>query len=129
MHLIYLIPYYTKWHYTEGFKDLFRNWKNFISFTLYFFSLGLLFKTWFAPFGRLNEEYQREFDAEVFFETLVANTMMRLVGFTLRTIVIVIGLLVLLLVIVFGPVVLALWTLAPFIVLSLFAFGALNLLP
>jgi len=128
MHLLYLIPFYAKWHYTEGFKDLFRNWKNLIVFILHFFSLGLLVRTWLAPFGRLDEEYQKRFEAEAFFETLVANTLMRGVGFVLRTLVIVVGLLALLLVMALGPVALVLWALAPFIVLSLFIFGVTNLL-
>ena len=127
MYLLYLIPFYVRWHYTEGFRDLSRNWKGFISFTLHFFSIRLLFRTWFAPFGRLNEEYKKGFDTEAFFETLVVNTLMRVVGFVLRTFVIVIGLLVLFLVIILGPIVLMLWALAPFIILSLFTFGIVNL--
>ena len=128
MYLPYLIPFYARWHYTEGIKDLFRNWKSFIAFVLHFFSLGLLVKTWFAPFGRLDDEYKREFDAEAFFETLVANTLMRLVGFVLRTFVIVMGLVVLLVVVVLGPITFVLWLLAPFIILSLFGLGVANLL-
>ena len=128
MHLLYLIPFYIKWHYTEGFKDLSRNWKSFIAFVLHFFSIGLLFRTWFAPFGRLDEEYRKEFGAEVFFETLVTNTLMRVVGFVLRAFVIVIGLLTLLFMVVLGPVALVLWALAPFIILFLFTLGVINLL-
>jgi hypothetical protein len=127
MYLLYLVPFYLKWHYTEGFRDLSCNWKSFISFTLHFFSIGLLFRTWLAPFGRLNEEYQKGFDAEAFFETLVVNTLMRIVGFVLRTCVIFIGLLVLFLVIIFGPIVFVLWVLAPFIIMTLFTFGIVNL--
>ncbi len=127
MSFLYLIPFYAKWHYIEGFRDLSHNWKSFIFFILHFFSLGLLVRTWFAPFRRLNEAYKREFDAEVFFETLVANTLMRMVGFVLRTVVILIGLFVLLLTVVFGPVAFVLWALAPLVVLFLFTIGTANL--
>jgi len=127
MHFLYLISSYTKWHYTEGFKDLSRNWKSFILFILHFFSLGFLFRTWLAPFGRLNEEYKKGFNAEVFFETLVVNTLMRIVGFVLRTIVIAACLLVLFLAIVFAPVALVLWVFMPFIILFLLALGTVNL--
>ena len=123
MPFLYLIPFYAKWHYTEGFKDLFRNWKNLIFFVLHFFSLGILFRTWFAPFGRLNEEYRKGLDPEAFFETLVANTLMRIVGFFLRSFVIIIGLLILFIVVMLGPAVFILWTLTPFILLFLFIFG------
>ena len=127
MHFLYLISSYTKWHYTEGFKDLSRNWKSFILFILHFFSLGFLFRTWLAPFGRLNEEYKKGFNAEVLFETLVVNTLMRIVGFVLRTIVIAACLLVLFLAIVFAPVALVLWVFMPFIILFLLALGTVNL--
>src|SRR3989344_3533372 len=127
MHFLYLISSYTKWHYTEGFKDLSRNWKSFILFILHFFSLGFLFRTWLAPFGRLNEEYKKGFNAEVFFETLVVNTLMRIVGFVLRTIVIAACLLVLFLAIFFAPVALVLWVFMPFIILFLLALGTVNL--
>lgn len=128
MYLLSLIPFYTKWHYTEGLKNLFNNWKNFIVFTLHFFSLGFLFKTWFAPFGRLDEKYKKDFDLEAFFETLVVNTLMRIVGFVLKTFVIVIGLFVLLLVTISGPVVFILWMFMPFVVFFTFIFGMNNLL-
>jgi|SRR3989338_1194353 len=123
MRFLYLIPFYLRWHYSEGCKDLFHNWQSFVSFVLYFFSIGFLFKTLFAPFGRLNEEYKKGFNPETFFETLVVNTLMRVVGFVLRTFVIVVGLVALLMVVVLGPVVFVLWTLAPLIILFLFIFG------
>lgn len=126
MYLLYFLPFYAKWHYTEGFKDLYLNWKSFVAFVLHFFSLGLLVKTWLAPFGRLDEEYNKGFDAEAYFETLVANTLMRVVGALMRTVVIVIGLVVLLLVVVLGPIAFILWTLLPFIILFLFVFGVTN---
>ena len=127
MNLLYLVPFYAKWHYTEGLRDLSRNWKGFILFTIYFFSLGTLLRTLFAPFGRLDEAYKKEFDAEVFFETLVANTLMRVVGFVLRTFVIIVGLLVLILVLVLGPVAFVLWMFAPFLVVAMFVFGLVNI--
>lgn len=128
MPFLYLIPFYAKWHYTEGFQDLSRNWKSFIFFVLHFFSIGFLFKTWFAPFSRLNEEYKKGFNPEDFFETLAVNTLMRLVGFILRTIIIAAGLSVLLLVALIGPLALVLWALSPIIFLVLFILGVANLL-
>jgi len=128
MNFLYLIPFYTRWHYTEGIKDLSRNWKNFLSFILYFFSLGFLTRTLFAPFGRLNEEYKKGTDAEAFLETLVANTLMRVIGFILRIVVIIIGLLTVFVVILLGPIIFVLWVLAPFIILFLFTFGVTGLL-
>lgn len=128
MYLLYLMPLYAKWHYGGGFRDLYHNWKNFISFTLHFFSIKILFSTLLAPFWRLDEEYKKEFDPESFFETLVVNTLMRLVGFFSRMFVIAIGLIVLFMVLVLGPVTLLLWALAPLAVIALFILGVFSIL-
>jgi len=128
MYSLYLIPFYAKWHYTEGFRDLYRNWRSFVLFVIHFFSLRLLFLTWLSPFGRLNEEYKKGFDLEGFLETLIVNTMMRLVGFVLRTFVIVSGLVSLVAVVLLGPVLFILWVFTPFIVLILLAESLVNLL-
>lgn len=123
MQAIYLLPFYIKWHYSEAFRDLWRNWKSFLIFILHFFSLKLLMRTWVSPFGRLNEGYRKTFSLEDFLETLVVNTMMRLVGFFMRTFVIISGLIVFALVFFFGIVAIILWVLAPLIVISLFIQG------
>ena len=128
MYSLYLIPFYAKWHYTEGFRDLYRNWRSFVLFVIHFFSLRLLFLTWLSPFGRLNEEYKKGFDLEGFLETLIVNTMMRLVGFVLRTFVIVSGLVSLVAVVLLGPVLFILWVFTPFIVLILLVESLVNLL-
>lgn len=128
MHFLSLIFFYVHWHYTEGFKDLSRNWKSFLLFVLHFFSLKLMFRTWLSPFGRLNEVYKKEFNMEDFFETLVVNTLMRIVGFVLRTFVIIIGFLVLTLMVLLGPLVLVLWVLIPLAVFFLFFLGIITLL-
>ncbi len=128
MYSLYLIPFYAKWHYTEGLRDLYRNWKSFVLFVIHFFSLRLLFLTWLSPFGRLNEEYKKGFDLEGFLETLIVNTMMRLVGFVLRTFVIVSGLVSLVAVVLLGPVLFILWVFTPFIVLILLVESLVNLL-
>lgn len=128
MHSLYLISFYGKWHYTQGFRDLYRNWRSFVLFVLHFFSLRLLFRTWLSPFGRLDEEYKKGFDLEGFLETLIVNTMMRLVGFVLRTFVIVSGLVSLVAVLLLGPVLFVLWIFTPFLVLILLLESLVNLL-
>ncbi len=123
MQTIYLPFLYIRWHYSEAFADLYRNWQNSLIFILHIFSLKLLFKTWFSPLGRLNEDYKKSFDLEAFLETLVVNTMMRLVGFVMRTFVIISGLLALVVVFLLGLSAFILWTLAPLIIVSLFIQG------
>ena len=127
MFFLSLIPFYLRWHYSEGLKDLSKNWKNFISFVLHFFSLGLLFRTWLTPFGRLTEDYQRGLHLEAFFETLVTNTLMRIVGFVLRSFVMVFGVIALSAVVILGPVVLIIWLLIPFLIPLLLFVGLGNI--
>ncbi len=128
MQTIYLPLFYLKWHYSEAFGDLYRNWKSFLAFALHLFSMKLLFRTWLSPLGRLNEGYKKSFDLEDFMETFVVNTMMRLVGFLLRTFVIVTGVLVFVLVFFLGLASFVLWAVAPLVITSLFIQGLLLLL-
>ncbi|MGB3921887.1 MAG: hypothetical protein WBL19_01210 [Minisyncoccia bacterium] len=128
MQAIYLPLFYLKWHYSEAFGDLYRNWKSFLAFTLHLFSMKLLFRTWLSPLGRLNEGYKKSFDLEDFMETFVVNTMMRLIGFLLRTFVIVTGVLVFVVAFFLGLASFALWAVAPLVIASLFIQGLLLLL-
>lgn len=123
MYTIYLLPLYIKWHYSEAFRDLFHNWKHFLVFVSHLFSLKLLVKTWFSPFGRLNEDYKKTFSLEDFMETLVVNVVMRLVGAVMRTFVIISGLVTLTAVFALGLLSFVLWALAPLVVVSLFIQG------
>lgn len=128
MYLFSLASCYLTWHYSGGLRDIIYNWRSLIYFTRHFFSFGFLFQTWFSPFGRLNEQYGKQFNAEAFFETLVVNVLMRVVGFFLRTFVIIAGFIVLLLVVILGPVLILLWLLVPIFIVLMFFSGVFKLL-
>lgn len=79
------------WHFTKGLFSLLVHIKHFLWFLYHFFSIKILLKTLFSPWKLEGEGYKRGFSIENFFETFVVNTLMRIVGFCIRSVVIVCG--------------------------------------
>lgn len=92
-------------------------------FEWHFFSVGILLKTFFDPWKRLGEEKGEKFKLEQWLQATVINTMMRLIGVSLRLVILIFAL--------FGFVVTTLvvalfvvaWCLLPFIIIALFVRG------
>lgn len=72
-----------------------KSWAAIVKFLWYYFSLHLLFATFFAPWRRYSEPYPREFKISAYVAAFVANLFSRLVGAFARAVVILIGLAVL----------------------------------
>jgi len=109
---------YVKWHYGQGLRELFGVAGNFLWFATNFFSFKLLFKTLFAPWKRMGEHYQGGLDFGAIASTLIVNSLMRLVGFVTKIIVLLVGLISCILVLVFSFFILVIWFLAPAILLG-----------
>ena len=121
---ILIIPvYYIFWHYTSGVSDFLRIWKNFLWFFYNLFSIPILLQTLFVPFRRLQEKRVGGFSIEASAENIVANILMRLVGFFARLIIIVIGIIMLTLVVISGLALFVVWFLLPVIVPILLVWG------
>lgn len=129
MWILYFIPDYTRWHYTQGFRDLLANCRNIIRFVANFFSIKTLLHTLFSPWRRLSEPYKRGFEPSDFFGTLLVNTLMRLVGFVLRSVTIALALLALLFVTISSFFILVAWAAGPLLIFFLFSLGLSNLFP
>ena len=115
-----MLVHYVWWHYTTAIADLVRNYLNLKSFLINFFSLKHLTRNLFAPWRRLGEEYPvGYFDLQAFFSALIVNTLMRLVGFVVRFILLVFGLLVLLVSLFVFIFVLFIWLVMPIILIFL----------
>lgn len=115
-----VFPYYLAWHYTYAIRDFFTIWGNLQWFIYQFFSISVLLKTLFSPFKRLKEKGADSLiDFEGFFESLIVNIVMRLVGFILRTIIIIFGLVVLVLSFFIGIFAFLFWLILPFLILFL----------
>lgn len=115
---------YLRWHYTKALVELCRIYKNITVFLYGFFSIGVLLRSYFAPWRRLGEDYPSNLlDIAGILSVLVVNTLMRLFGLVMRTVIIVFGLLIVCLFIILFPFLLLLWLLLPLIVLTLFILG------
>ena len=114
---------YLGWHYSSAYVDMVRVWKNFLWFIVHFFSIPTLAGSLFAPLNRLDEGYKKGDTIEGKAETLIANTLVRFIGFILRSFLIVLGLVMLLGVLIGGLVGFVIWTLAPLLVLGLIVFA------
>ena len=83
----------------------------------------------FSPFKRLQEERSSILmHPEEFFSSLVVNTIMRLVGFFLRSAIIIMALLGFIAVLIAGMMFIALWTVLPVLVVMFFINGVQSLI-
>lgn len=114
---------YLWWHYTSALADLVRNYFNFVGFLKNFFSLGLLTKTLFAPWRRMGEKYGSILDFGNFFGSLIVNTLMRLVGLVIKSIIIIFGLAVIFLSVFVFIAIFVFWLAAPLLIIFLFVFS------
>ena len=118
---------YFRWHYGRGFSELFGIIKNFLRFAFHFFSIKLLFKTFFHPWRRMGESYEKGLNFEVAFSSLVVNTLMRIVGFVSRFAIILLGLVFCLLILVLGFFTSICWLLLP-VLLSILLFVSISII-
>ena len=119
MERLFFVPYYTRWHYTRGARELVRNWIDLLWFLTEFLSMGVLLKTLFSPWERMAERYRGGFNLEDMASTFIVNTLMRLVGFVVRLSVLVLGFLSLLVTLVLGIFVFLAWVLFPVLIFFL----------
>lgn len=106
------------WHYGKGFQSLVRIWKNYLWFSLEFFSVQELFSTLFAPWHRdAAGKYWRGFSLSKSFELFVGNGLSRIVGAIVRTCVIFLGLSLYAAVFVGGIFAALLWGLFPIVLI------------
>lgn len=119
MNLLLIIPYYFSWHYSQGFLDYFRVWKNLIWFTWNFFSIKILLKTFFTPFERLKENYSGGLDMESLAASIIVTTIMRIVGMIARSVIIITGLISMTILITGGLLGILIWLALPLIILTM----------
>lgn len=114
---------YLKWHYGKAICSLTKIWGNFLFFIYEFFSIRLLVKNFFDPWKRMAEDYPKGFDLKKYFYIFIANSIVRIVGIIMRTILILIGLTGYILLALLYPVALILWIFLPIIIFILIGSG------
>lgn len=115
--------YYIAWHYTRALKDYARLWLTFFWFVYNFFSISILVGSIFSPWRRMGEAYGHGFNADAFFAALIINTLMRVVGFCVRIVVIIAGAFSLAAVLFLGCAGFIVWLALPLIIGLFFFLG------
>lgn len=123
MNIITTILGYLKWHYGKALMTTFTFWKNILIFLYNFFSIKSLTGNFFTPWKRLADAYPKKFNLKVYFFTFLVNSIMRIVGVILRSIIILIGFLFCLIYIALLPVTLLFWLALPLIIIFLIGSG------
>jgi hypothetical protein len=127
MRALLIVPYYIHWHYSRALHGIIAIAGNIIWFIWNFFSIGILAKTLFAPWQRLQEAHHRGFDLGGYVSTMLLNTIMRFVGFLIRFIFIIIGLATIAFAFLATIGVFIVWLLLPVVVVVMFIFGIILL--
>lgn len=109
-----------RWYYGEAIRDILTGWKNFIIFSLEYFSIPLLLKTLLAPWKRDITRKPRGLDLKKLFEYISFNAVSRGLGFLVRFVTICIGILFFLGVVILGALFFAIWLVLPLILAGLF---------
>lgn len=124
-----LLPFsYFVWHYTYAMAELGRMSVNFLWFVVHFFSIPIVLRTLVSPWRRLDEPYTGALNFGGWFETLIVNTLMRVVGLVIRIVMLAVGLVLLVVLAVFELAALAVWVLLPGLVALAAVVGAYFLL-
>lgn len=118
MVLLHLFSAYLLWHYTAAFLDWWRLYANASWFLFNFFSIRILFETFFSPWKRLRESKKGE-DGTL--GAIIINPLTRLFGMLARTVVIGSGLISLVLLLLCFFAALVLWIAAPLLLLAMSA--------
>lgn len=116
-----------RWYYIEAIRGILKGWRNFIIFSLEYFSIPLLLKTLFAPWKRDITRRPRGLDLKKLFEYISFNLISRGLGFFVRLITICVGILFFFLVIILGALFFVIWLVLPLIIIGLFVLGLILL--
>ncbi len=119
---------YLKWHYSLGYYYVSVIYKNVFVFLFEYFAIRSLLKEYFLPWKRMAGSYKEAKSVSVFFETLLQNLIMRVVGIILRSAVLFIGGLIILLYLPLYPVLMIIWSLFPIIILTFIITGIILIL-
>jgi len=109
---------YLSWHFFDMPKNILRAWKNFLWFTLNYFSVPMLITSFFSHWHKYYYPYGRAWDLWRYFEAFVFNTFSRIIGVILRTLLIITGIILEIAVILIGAAILIVWLLLPFLLLA-----------
>lgn len=127
MDTLSIAPSYIRWHYTRGFVEAFGFTRRLLASVISFFSLPLLLHTFASPWKRESEGYKKN-EPTSWLGTFIFNTLMRLLGIGIRSLIMLFGAAVFLCALGVSACVYIFWLAAPFLVLASFVLGIIELL-
>ena len=117
-----------RWYYGEAVKDVLTGWRNYIIFSLNYFSIPLLLRTLFSPWRRDITKKPRGLDVQRIFEYVAFNSISRGLGFLVRFFTIIAGIIFSLVVVISGFVFFVIWLILPFAIAGLLILAIILLL-
>lgn len=123
MFFLTIVRDYLNWHYTTALVSFVRVYKNFWWFLTQFFSIPQLLGSLISPYKRITEKRRRLLDIEGWIGYLIINFVSRLIGLTLRLVILSLGVTSLVGLSLFASIIYALFIIAPFLVLICFGYG------
>ena len=117
-----------RWYYGEAVKDILTGWRNYIIFSLNYFSIPLLLRTLFSPWRRDITKKPRGLDVQRIFEYVAFNSISRGLGFLVRFFTIIAGIIFSLVVVISGFVFFVIWLILPFAIAGLLILAIILLL-
>lgn len=115
--VLYLPLQYVAWHYQYGLPHLFLITRELVRFVFNLFSISLFLRTLFKPMLSLQGSTKGEEIPVDVVSIIVANLVMRVLGFLTRTILILSGIVGITLTILSMSIIIILWTFLPLIIL------------
>ncbi len=118
-----VLKQYIFWHYNDALKTILKAWNNILSFIFYYFSISLLFKTFFSYWKRSSSSYSKEIGLKKNLENFIINLMSRTLGAVIRFFLIIIGLIFSFSIFITGLIIFLLWITLPIWLFYVFNHG------
>lgn len=118
---------YLYWHFAHVPGEIAKAWMNVVWFSLNFFSVETLARTYFAPWRGVQWKRGRGFSIREFFNILISNMISRALGAFVRTWLIALGFILAIGALIGGAVLLVGWIILPLLIL-LAIYGAINVI-
>ena len=118
-----LFAQYIQWHFVDAPRALVKGWGNILWFNANYFSVGMLLKTFFAPWKGIAWQKNRGFNIGNVIEVAFSNIISRVIGAVVRAPIILIGLAGMIGIFVVGVALLLFWFLLPMLIPGTFVYG------
>jgi len=112
---------YIRWHYRDALFHYLRLLRTAWWFIVSYFSMPILIRTLFKPYRKMGESDTKTWQA--WLDTSIMNSLSRIVGFSVRVVLLGAGFVSLCLITILGIVGYFVWLIAPLLPASLVFFG------